>query len=1477
MFKRNIYRISLFILLWFLRLLAILFIVSQSASIQTWLTERVIHFMSDKYEIQVELESVYIKLPNRLVLNELYIPDETGDTLVYSKEILTKISGVKLRKKRIYISEVLLDEPKIQIESDSTGVYNFQFLLDKFASDKEKEASSESFDVFCESFLIKNASLKMQNNPFTETPKSLNTDDLLVNGFTLRVRDFQMADGNIALEMSEFAFMEKSGMQLQKMNGYFEISDSLYQVSNLFLKTENSMIHAPIMQLAILDTSMNNIWEDLQFDIQIDSSMLGIKDAVYFAPNLQGLDQKVHMRADLSGTLSNIKLKEFILTYGKDTRIAADLSIDGLPELEEAFIFGEVKEITSSVRDIQSIYLPPFNEQKNLQLPENIQKLGTVKFQGDLVGMFNDIVANGKFTTDFGSIITDLAVVSDIPNKKYTFNGDVRINDLQVGRMLDKTDMLGLLNMSANINGSIDSLGQYDIAMGSEISRADFNQYSYSEINLAGRLTNKSFNGEIMIDDPNLKLEFLGGYLIKNNVPKLDFRADLQANLDELNFDTTDTEAGLLLIADMQGSNLNNALGELQLSNIYYRKEQDIAKINTLIINSLSILDEQVLQIKSEYFNISTNGSYDSGDFLSALSTMVYQYFPVLSDDKEKPKDWMASNPGRIQINAKFFNLNELTAFFLPQLSIPHEIDIIANLDANRDIYNLEIHSPEVQFDTIISKNILLSLSANKENLNFDINASSFNFKGSEIFNNLSIETESNADSVIIELNWDNLNDSIHYAGNLNTSILFEKSANDNIAFETQIYPSDFILNNQTWNLDKAKIRIDTSDINIGAIQFYNDKQMIKLVGDISNDPSKELRYYIQNFDISLLNRFLTNSGYELRGIFNSNGRLADAYNNINFRSFIDIQGLYINEEQFGILQVNATWDYLSNALKVDGNSKYLDFRGGVNPTSDSINVTVNINNFGLPVLAPYLTDAGLLDIKGSINGSIDVTGKLSDPNINGFLDFNRAGLTYDMLMARFNLNDTVFVYTDSLVFQNFLISDETGGKGVIKGKLTHNMFQDIKYDFDIDINNYHIMNTTEMDNSQYCGSAFATAKSNISGNTDDITINIPEATTEKNTVFVLPMSDSYEADDEPWISFISDTISKDNIEELVPETPFDVTFLMNISVTPDAETRLVFDPKVGDMIRANALGDLNIEVYPDRDFSMKGELEIKSGDYLFTLQNIINKRFVIQDGGTISWDGDPLDGKLNLKAAYKLKAPLYDIMMGIDTSDVYKRKTEVLCLMEMSGSLLSPDIKFSIEVPNADEKTKTRVASLSDDEINKQVLTLLVLNRFYTPDDMQMTGIDNRSSNLAGVTSLELLSNQLSNWLSQISDDFDIGVNYSPGDEITSQELEVALSTQILNDRVLINGNVGVGEHENTSSDIVGDVEVQVKINKSGNLRVKGFTRANTQSQLEFDYGPYTQGVGIFYTESFNTIRGLLKRYFSSEKKQDENESTQQ
>jgi hypothetical protein len=133
-----------------------------------------------------------------------------------------------------------------------------------------------------------------------------------------------------------------------------------------------------------------------------------------------------------------------------------------------------------------------------------------------------------------------------------------------------------------------------------------------------------------------------------------------------------------------------------------------------------------------------------------------------------------------------------------------------------------------------------------------------------------------------------------------------------------------------------------------------------------------------------------------------------------------------------------------------------------------------------------------------------------------------------------------------------------------------------------------------------------------------------------------------------------------------------------------------------------------------------------------------------------------------------------------------------------------------------------------------------------------------------AGIaTGTELLSNQLNRFLSQISKNFDIGVNYRKGDEISSDEVEVAFSTQILNDRVTLNGNMDMGGTQQTTSidntnNIAGDFDVDIKITEK--FHVKTFNRSN--DNLLLYTSPYTQGVGVMYREDFNSIGELLRRY---------------
>ncbi len=332
---------------------------------------------------------------------------------------------------------------------------------------------------------------------------------------------------------------------------------------------------------------------------------------------------------------------------------------------------------------------------------------------------------------------------------------------------------------------------------------------------------------------------------------------------------------------------------------------------------------------------------------------------------------------------------------------------------------------------------------------------------------------------------------------------------------------------------------------------------------------------------------------------------------------------------------------------------------------------------------------------------------------------------------------------------------------------------------------------------------------------------------------------------------------------------------------------QIVFDPKIGDIIKGNGSGNINLQISNDGKFLMFGSYEIETGDYLFTLHNIINKKLKVEKGGSISWNGDPIDAIIDMMAIYSTKATP-SVLVPDPPAYLKDKRYPVDCHLIMTNKMMNPNLQFEIVLPTAEEETRNFVknAITTEEELTKQFLSLLIINNFSSSQFGAGSGtVTAQGTGMAGVTTSELLSNQLSNWLSQISNDFDIGVNYRPGDEITTDQLEVALSTQILDDRVIIHTNLDVGGSQTTGTqqgtstkNITGEFDVDVKLTNDGKLSLKAYNHSN-DDQL-YITSQYTQGVGLIYREDFNTFGELIKRYwkaiFTGDKRKDRNKATE-
>jgi hypothetical protein len=440
--------------------------------------------------------------------------------------------------------------------------------------------------------------------------------------------------------------------------------------------------------------------------------------------------------------------------------------------------------------------------------------------------------------------------------------------------------------------------------------------------------------------------------------------------------------------------------------------------------------------------------------------------------------------------------------------------------------------------------------------------------------------------------------------------------------------------------------------------------------------------------------------------------------------------------------------------------------------------------------------------------------------------------------------------------FDNIKIYDEEGNAGILTGQVLHKNFTDWQYDVLVDMDKPLLtMNTKEGDNSDFYGKAYTSGFLNISGYGSqtffDMTLK-----SEKGTVFNLPMSSSGELQFDSYIQFVNplDTATKKELKADLSG----ITMNMQLDVTEDAEFQIIFDEAVGDVMKGRGKGHLSMIINNLSTFNMYGMLELTQGSYLFTLKNLLNKPFEVKPGGSIAWYGDPMAAELDMQAIYKVSASLNDIIP--DPNQTTGKRVPVNLIMGLQGKMMNPTIGFDLELPQSDQLTKSRLASIvsTEQERNRQAFALLVMGRFISPPNITQTG--GTGVGLASNGS-ELISNQISNWLSQISDDFDLGFNYRPGDKISNEQIELALSTQLFNDRVSVTGNFGVARgNANTSqtTNYIGDVRVEYNITQDGKIRLMVYNESNDRRMTTTTQSPYTQGIGVIYQEEFDNWKQL-------------------
>ncbi|MCF8381757.1 MAG: translocation/assembly module TamB [Bacteroidales bacterium] len=1459
--------IIIFLVTFTLPATAVLFL--QNKKIQSHISQYLTTELGNKLETNISIDNVAITFFNRFLITNLYIEDQAGEPLFFSKKVKLRIQRFSKTKNLITVKSLYFNEADVHIYTDSAGVNNLSFIIDAI-NKPNKKSKDQRLNLVMESIGFQDSKINIRtSDEIHPRPGIVNLQNITFSEFNSRIGNLHFTGDTVNFEIRNMDFIENSGFVANNLRAEISFNKKKFNFSNLFLETPVSEVSASNLSMSYNDFSeFSNFIENIDLNINLRSSYIGLQDLAYFSPVFENIDERILISGLISGTVSDLSGEKILLAAKNYSGFKGSFNIIGLPKIEETFMYYDISHFQTHLSDLKNIN---FKNQYSIHIPEGFEGLGAIVYSGKFTGYLDDFVAYGILETDIGKISTDVLIT---PTSKggISFQGKVNTRSLAIGEVIGENDLLGNLSMSAMVDGSYEN-GGISANLNGIIDSLEMYNYIYQDIDLSGYLSNRIFDGFFNISDPNIKMDFSGKIDFSDQIPVFDFTADvMRIRPYYLNINKSDPSyfASFLLTSNFSGIDPDQINGEIKLINSFFQNSEEYLQMYDLNILAMNSPDSSALTIRSDILDADIEGNYTLSTLGNSFAKLASHYLPSISKDDQPEVQTTDYNSFEYSIHLK--SIDRVLDFFTKDYEIGNNSRITGHYDSKSYTTLFDANIPTAGIKEKKWENIHVIAKSDSLETNLSIFAENFLLTNDLVLENLEVKSKAAKDKLTLKLNWEN-DELVSYAGSIDMlAILSTNEKTDNIMLDLELSPSYIVFSDTLWSLPRSNIHIDSTSVKIDSFQFNYMDQAFLLTGTLSENKEDKLDLFVENFQLSFINIFTKSEKLIFDGITTGVASLSSVYAQPIVMSDLNINSFEINNESFGDAVLQATWDNTANSVKIiansiKGNSKILDFNGLYNPLEQSIDFSLDFDKIRLLTFEPFAEDL-VSDIKGLGSGSLRLTGSFDQPELDGDIQLFKSSFFVNYLKTRYNLTDRIQISNNNLLFKDVKLSDEYANKGNLNGIITSKFLKDFNLNLNFETTNFSFLNTTEFDNELFYGKVFAGGIVNFTGPPTNLFMEI-NARSERNSVFYIPLFGSEEINQSDFIQFVSlsdkETIQDDS------NGKYDVkmqglTMNFKLEVTPDAEVQLIFDPKIGDILRGRGNGNLNLSISTLGKFEIYGDMIIEEGDYLFTLQNIINKRFKVSQGGSIIWNGDPEDATIDLKAIYSLSTSVYEL--SPEPQEELKRRIPVECHIIMTDKLMNPTIKTDIVLPTADQETRNIVSNSinTEEELTKQFLSLLVINSFYSETSDKVTGSYN-AANVAGTAASELFSNQLSNWLSQISNDVDLGLNYRRGDQISSNELEFALSTQILNDRVTINGNLDVASDQTrqtsattNTNNIVGDFDIDFKLTPNGKVHLKAFNRAN--DNLTFQTSQYTQGVGVFYREDFNTLKDLMRRY---------------
>jgi len=1456
-------------------LLIIAYLLLRLSAVQTYVAKKTADYLTEKAGIEINIGRLDISDFINVEIENFSARDFHDSLFVVSKRIVVKMDPAYLLDDILYIENVEVDSTFFAlIEYSGEDGMNINKIIDAFVTnDSNTDTTSLKLGYRIKNCRVSNSTfvLDLQDSEHFE---EMDYEHLFIDSINIEISDFRVQNDSLIGNIRHLSVNERCGFKLKAFQGQTLVSPRQIVIPNLYMRTNDSWMYANFQLKYKKWPDWLDFIKNVRFDTRLDSALINMNDIGYFSKSMVGMNNYISASSKIMGSINNLKLHKTHLSYGKNTRFNGDIAITGLPEFEQSFIRLKVKSAKTNMKDLNRFKL---SDNSTLSLSNELDKFGNISFNGRFTGFYYDFVSNASFNSALGRFETDISLQPNVNKTDIRYSGKIRTTDFQLGEFIG-TNYIGNISMNASIKGS-GLTSVLDAKYNIDFSKIKIAGYKYKELNINGVVKNKRITSTLDFQSDTSKIFADGFFDYSDSTNQIQLKVGVFGiSLNKLLMIDKDTLGAIssIINVELKGSDIDNLEGVVELDSTTLVYHGVSYKADTIMLSSiLNDAGKRVVEFRSPYMNADFSGFRKVSDFPNMYNLLFHNILPNLINSNSiaviNPIEWKEHEDRLdefIKFDIDFLESKELSQLLFPSFNMSAGSNMHGKYNFSEDSLFIKLTSGNMNFEDYDASNINLEINKYQGVMKYDINADYLQTPNEISFNSMSLFGYINTDTVDFNLLW---GDSVRINnGDLNGKIIWD----DTNSFQINIAKGVFYIKDSLWQIKpNAIIKSKYHYLEVLDFEIIENNNSAYINGLITDNSHDILNMKFDNFNVSLIDFYTKQWDTDLSGLISGNVGISSLWKSPGFESNFMINDFKLNGVDLHTMKMNTIYSRSREAIVVDMSifspdmmSKYVDFGGFFYPFKEEnqFDLEMRVNKLPMKSIENYLTSF-TSKVEGEATGTLRIRGSLSKPILLGAIDVNINDILVDYTNVHYKIKDKLIFAPDYFGLIDANATDFMGNPMLVTVKINHHYFDDFNLDINVIADKSQMLNTTEENNDLFYGNAFASGYFKMNGSFDKLKLNM-DLTPKGESYIAIPISSQLSAEQTDFLSFV--IVDSSIIENLVvtEEDPLKIEMDMFVDIKPNTTIELVMDKKVGDVISANGIGRINIVYDKDENLFIYGKYVIEKGNYLFTMQNILNKRFKIESKSNIVWDGDVENAKIEMKAVYHTEAKLWDLVQQIDTSDVYKRNSKVNCIINISGSLYNPKVSFDIKLPDESIATQELVNSLispqatgNSEELNKNFVSLLVLGQFQAP-----SGYGNGDINQSLLThnATEVLAEQVGNILNQMSDKVEIGVAYNAGDDITTQELAIALSYSMLDDRLLIDGKFGGGggsTDENASRRVVGDLNVEYKLTKDGRIRAKVFNRTNYYDPISRK-APYTQGVGISFRKDFNTFGELFK-----------------